>query len=326
MTTTRAQRMHGFTLIELLVVVAIIALLIGILLPTLSGARESARTVACKSHLRQLAIASLTHAADHKGEYCTGAWDARDTSSWGPLESKGWIADFVNGEYALPGRSLCPSCPAQTTQTWSSKVLDDADAWRTYTTKEVDDMVSAGFNTNYCQSWFMAHTQMKQVIGVPSETKNRNFTKGPLRDAWMTEASASLVPLFGDGTAKTLTESDWALIKGEMIPGAKALSDGPLAAFKLGAGAGAYQGRQDYDDFGPAHSKGRMRFGEYGHDRTIGNIAFADGHVDSFRDTNNDGGFGAEGSQIINGWRTHIYHELEGKIFGGTINGGGPGW
>jgi prepilin-type N-terminal cleavage/methylation domain-containing protein len=60
------RRRTAFTLIELLVVVSIIALLLGILLPTLSRARVQTRRVSCASQLHQVGVAMMAYMQDSR--------------------------------------------------------------------------------------------------------------------------------------------------------------------------------------------------------------------------------------------------------------------
>ena len=59
------KKAHGFTLIELLVVVAIIAVLIALLLPSLGRARDRAKEVNCLSNLSQVMLAEQMYANDN---------------------------------------------------------------------------------------------------------------------------------------------------------------------------------------------------------------------------------------------------------------------
>jgi len=70
----RARFNFAFTLVELLVVIGVIALLIAMLLPALSAARESAKTVACLSNLRQLAVAATNYCNNNGGYFPLAYW------------------------------------------------------------------------------------------------------------------------------------------------------------------------------------------------------------------------------------------------------------
>lgn len=66
MTCRDRRHGRGFTLIEILIVIAIIAILVGILLPTLGSARKIAQKTKCMSNMRQITMASIVYAQDYK--------------------------------------------------------------------------------------------------------------------------------------------------------------------------------------------------------------------------------------------------------------------
>jgi len=68
-------KQRGFTLIELLVVIAIIAILAAILFPVFAQARESARTTACLSNVKQLTLGAMMYTQDYDERFWTWNWN-----------------------------------------------------------------------------------------------------------------------------------------------------------------------------------------------------------------------------------------------------------
>lgn len=98
---------RAFTLIEVLVVIAVLALLISILLPAMSKARQTGLITVCLSNLRQITLSSIGYASDYK--------DISPDPAWLPLPTKyrawlysGTVVSVVNNKLGSSTGSIWP--------------------------------------------------------------------------------------------------------------------------------------------------------------------------------------------------------------------------
>ena len=113
-------RAGGFTLIELTITTGVLALLVSILLPSLSAARNSARQTVCRSNLRQIAVTNTYYADDHDGTFVPGAanfranldrWHGRRDRTNEPFDAtRGPLRPYFGGESGIRD---CPSFDAR---------------------------------------------------------------------------------------------------------------------------------------------------------------------------------------------------------------------
>lgn len=96
------QKKDGFTLVELLVVISIMSLLMSIMLPALSGAREAARRAECQSNLRNLGLGWQMYSMDNDDNLCSPDIDFNDGTARDGLQCH-WVAD---GNPLIPGNTV----------------------------------------------------------------------------------------------------------------------------------------------------------------------------------------------------------------------------
>jgi prepilin-type N-terminal cleavage/methylation domain-containing protein/prepilin-type processing-associated H-X9-DG protein len=313
MSRDRKRRSRGFTLIELLVVVAIIALLVAILLPSLSRAREAAKTAVCNSNLRSFSSAFEIYAnQDAKQARCSGAFDhLRD----GDVREFGWVRDVIKLKVGLPGRMLCPNNPF----TISEKVADYTGAATTGSYSplrwpggptvpvvpvgvESEEFWLQGYNTNYATTWHFSRGDPTADDGYGSDGDPRDPPKcpldgdGPLNDLHLSGGSISpaRIAVLGDSRAGdssdsfvTPTYADTInTFTGQTVVHAgdftvESFCDGMSVDYSAVTGVVGRRGHE-FNDIVPLHNAenegGRLIGG-------FANVLFADGHAAPVHDT-----------------------------------------
>lgn len=187
-------RRHAFTLIELLVVVAIIAVLMAILLPSLSGAREQARSTACLSNQRQLGTISNMYISENS-DYVVpallvnwtapGTGDVRETwftifsySGYLPTDTP-FLSTLSSTKVGTRGMLVCPSGLSDHTSYASPAPITETDAEGARPTRQPSKDLKPGYSLD---SWYSMSTNTNRYntfgtyagVAIPDGTETTN--------------------------------------------------------------------------------------------------------------------------------------------------------
>lgn len=278
----------AFTLIELLVTLAVIATLVGIMLPSLAGARDTARTARCLSNQRQLITAWTMYAGTwHDRAMPLAYWSSRDIGTgqqvfwWGthgsstspPDHARGFIAPHLDA--ALRERSVF-ECPEQ--------------PWGTYRPQGPSRTITStyGYNGYYLSpsktpgwAFSIGHRPWQRLSSIQRPSSLLVFADTLLPAARGLPSNTALLdpPMLFDGTAWSTNASPTTAFRHGKVAGraAAAMADGHAAALpaspdslthpaqrigSVGGETGLDRYIPDFHDWPASHARHQLNSGQ----------------------------------------------------------------
>lgn len=246
----RKGRKGGFTLVELLIVIAIIGLLISLMVPSLTGARESARALQCSTNMGAIGQ-GLQMYADGYRDYMPASTQSRVTNNYIDLLGEAGVvgADSTWTHYTS-GSAYVGKKNWRIFIDPSEKPFEADPAFYTYGGRFFRRWESFSYGSSYQYNWSVTHY-------APSTTLRKGWNKGPEASvAWNVTNSTSFNPM------QTTTPSS----AGIMMDG---------SAYNL-------YFLSENDSYGPSSPVEYVKaMHAFRHPNQTANVLYMDGHVQS---------------------------------------------